>query len=423
MKGRKFGLAAGILAAILLFTATDIVIFRQYRNFYREKSYLVAELQSRDSRAAGEVLNILMARESGREKDCQVDKEMLGQALKQNAYEWEDWRAADRDRQWRALFFWCILVGLLLAVIFVLYHGFRRTAERESRELSRLLGEGIPILRRGIEEESMDALPSYEEKWKCFILEAQDGQSRMAGGRILEVIRLQYRYSERERQRKQKMQSFVENVAHQWKTPLARMTLSLDMMTEENWQKKREQCLAEIQGLTLLVERLLNMARMNSGKVAFDSKTVELGMLLQDAGKKVNIRRNIQWVWEEQGEEYFIYGDEMWLEQAFFNLYENAARQMEELEEPHIITELRQEENGVRVLIEDEGQGLEEEEIEKLFHRFYTGGRGDGNSTGIGLSLACEIIRKHRGEILAYNGSRGAVFEVYLPSYSLKSKL
>ena len=66
----------------------------------------------------------------------------------------------------------------------------------------------------------------------------------------------------------------------------------------------------------------------------------------------------------------------------------------------------------VSIRFVDDGSGVEKKDLPHIFDRFYKGSNG---GTGIGLSLAAEIIHMHNGKIIAYNSIDGAVFEVILP--------
>ena len=66
----------------------------------------------------------------------------------------------------------------------------------------------------------------------------------------------------------------------------------------------------------------------------------------------------------------------------------------------------------VTIQIQDDGDGIAEEDLPHIFDRFYMGRSG---KTGIGLALTKEIIHLHKGMIRAYNGDSGAVFEISIP--------
>ena len=67
----------------------------------------------------------------------------------------------------------------------------------------------------------------------------------------------------------------------------------------------------------------------------------------------------------------------------------------------------------VTIRIQDDGDGMAEEDLPHIFDRFYMGRSG---KSGIGLALTKEIVHLHRGTIRAYNGETGAVFEIALPA-------
>ena len=72
----------------------------------------------------------------------------------------------------------------------------------------------------------------------------------------------------------------------------------------------------------------------------------------------------------------------------------------------------RADKRQVTIRIQDDGDGIAEEDLPHIFDRFYMGKSG---KSGIGLALTKEIIHLHKGTIRAYNGDTGAVFEISIP--------
>lgn len=215
------------------------------------------------------------------------------------------------------------------------------------------------------------------------------------------------------------MKVFTENIAHQLKTPLARITLALDRMEQENMSEKRDMCLRELEDVRNLVEEVLNLARMESGKVPFHSVPIEIIPMLEDAIEKTGKKERYRWKFTGNGDrELLYYGDEVWLLQAFFNLYENAVRYTPE--GGKIWTEIYSDSQGIQLEIRDSGGGIPDEALEALFERFYCANSQDMTRTGIGLNLAREVIQKHHGRMQVHNDEDGAVFSVWLPVYALK---
>lgn len=214
-------------------------------------------------------------------------------------------------------------------------------------------------------------------------------------------------------------QDYVENIAHQLKTPLARLTLSLELMKKENLDERRNLCLSEIEQVKPLIEGILNLSRMENYRVKLKSNPMNILQILKDAIKKTGKEKQYHWKWENNdSDEILFYGDEIWLTQAFFNLYENAARYTNEKGE--ICTEIIREEMGITLKIHDQGGGIPNEVLQSVFQRFFTGNSQDLTRTGIGLNLAKSVIERHHGTLAVYNEKDGAVFSAYLPVYDLK---
>ena len=78
----------------------------------------------------------------------------------------------------------------------------------------------------------------------------------------------------------------------------------------------------------------------------------------------------------------------------------------------NVIKTCRPDKRNVIIRIQDDGDGIAEEDLPHIFDRFYMGRSG---KSGIGLALTKEIIHLHKGTIRAYNGDSGAVFEISIP--------
>ena len=76
----------------------------------------------------------------------------------------------------------------------------------------------------------------------------------------------------------------------------------------------------------------------------------------------------------------------------------------------------------IKILIQDHGEGIDEDDLHHLFERFYRSQQNQKEGVGIGLSLAKEIIEKHHGIINVYN-NQGAVFELIFPKFLAKRKV
>ena len=264
------------------------------------------------------------------------------------------------------------------------------------------------------------------------------------------------------------MQKFMENIAHQIKTPLARILLNLDMLssffedycfenkveyfdkTSENYNiydktscennYKKQEITGEIiikaeqnkinklisdslnsgEEIKRHIMMLLNLARMKAGKVHFRKDIVDLASIFEKIVERFG-RENID-IDINEIDEIYIRGDEDWLFEAVSNIVDNSLVHGNP-QKPIEIT-VREFETDVRVCITDFGKGVSDEEISKIFDRYYTGDGSDAYSTGIRMNLARYVIKAHYSDIrLSSNWKTGLKIEFNLPKPELKNKI
>lgn len=225
------------------------------------------------------------------------------------------------------------------------------------------------------------------------------------------------------REQNQKIQNFIENVAHQIKTPLSRVFSSLYII-EENLehreQKARiEECYSHLESVSGLMKRLIDIGRLEAGKVIFQKEEFDLRMLVDEVvrncvGETGKVQTNFA------SEENMLYhGDYEWLGEALKNIVKNGLEH-DKSGIPLEIICVRDEEQ-IRITVRDHGPGLNQKDIPNLFDRFYIPEEVKANHTGIGLNLAKLIVEGHFGMIYVQNHAEGgAVFNIILPLYSLK---
>lgn len=113
-----------------------------------------------------------------------------------------------------------------------------------------------------------------------------------------------------------------------------------------------------------------------------------------------------------------IMGDESQLKQVIINLFSNAFDATSEGGEISVSTS-KTEDDGIELIVEDNGCGIPAEHLDKLFEPFFTT-KKVGQGVGVGLSTCYAIVNKHDGEInvISHQG-RGSIFKVTLPGVGL----
>ncbi len=225
-----------------------------------------------------------------------------------------------------------------------------------------------------------------------------------------------------EKEQNQRIQNFIENIAHQIKTPISRVYSSLYMLEEEvedsHGKERIDECYSHLESVNALMKRLMDIGKLEAGKVIFKKEKLNLEILLEDAAKScVSDRNQIQISFESKEREY--YGDYELLREAFMNIIKNALEHDKSGEKIEIACSCNVDQ--MKISVRDHGSGLSEKDIPNLFDRFYLPENVKSTHTGIGLNLAKLIFEGHFGSIYVYNHAEGgAVFNVILPMYPLK---
>ena len=165
---------------------------------------------------------------------------------------------------------------------------------------------------------------------------------------------------------------------------------------------------------------LLNLARMEAGKVHFRKDIVDLASILEKIVDRFG-RKNFDADINSMSEVYIV-GDEEWLFEAISNLVDNSIAHGNS--QKPIQIRVREFDTDVRVSLTDFGSGISNEEISKVFDRYYTGSDSDSYSTGIGMNLARYVIEAHCSDIrLSSSDKTGLKIEFNLPKPELKQKI
>jgi signal transduction histidine kinase len=169
-----------------------------------------------------------------------------------------------------------------------------------------------------------------------------------------------------------------------------------------------------IEQISEIVLNLKNFSRLDRAKVSDFSVNAGLDSTLQLAN---NLLKNKVEIRKDYGDVPSINGSPSQINQVFLNVITNAVHAMQERPTANIIT-LRtalEDDDTVRVEIQDNGSGIPKEVLPKIFDPFYTT-KPIGQGTGMGLSISFKIIQAHGGKILVDTESDvGSVFTILLP--------
>ncbi len=210
----------------------------------------------------------------------------------------------------------------------------------------------------------------------------------------------------------ERQQTFFQNASHELKTPLMAIQgyaegIQAGVMDAGG---AAEVILEESDRMTELVEELLDISKIDMGRQQLALSEMDVRELLYDSIRAVEpiAAGGIAIVPDFPEEPVMVSCDDTRLRRAVTNILSNGVRYARS----QLRLTCRADKRHVTIRIQDDGDGIAEEDLPRIFDRFYMGKSG---KSGIGLALTKEIVHLHKGTIRARNGDTGAVFEISIP--------
>ena len=224
---------------------------------------------------------------------------------------------------------------------------------------------------------------------------------------------------------RQKMGTYMENISHQLKTPIAGTLLNLEVLlvTEEDEKRyqKLEDCVKKVQWMSDMTIVLLRLAQIDSGKIWMKRKKENLTGLIEECIDRTQPLAEEKGVGFEMDvpKECLLSCDGFWLKEAMENVLKNAVEYADTGSLIQIL--LKEDTDYYKLYITNWGKRIEEEKRELIFDRFYQMEQGRG--IGIGLHLAREIVTLHQGTLKVVDRSgleEATTFQFILPKMIAK---
>jgi len=208
---------------------------------------------------------------------------------------------------------------------------------------------------------------------------------------------------------------FLAMLGHELRNPLSPIVASLDLMdmrNEASSQRERTIMRRQVNHLRRLVDDLLDVSRIASGKLQVELKPVNLAEIVRHAvavfpGVRVELQTP-QALW--------VRGDESRLTQVLNNLLSNAARFGKDATQVRLETR----DGMARLAVSDDGVGMDAAMLERVFDPFFQAPQPLARHTGglgLGLAIVRRIVELHGGRVAAHSDGegQGSRFEVWLP--------
>ncbi|MFZ1218564.1 MAG: ATP-binding protein [Chthoniobacterales bacterium] len=286
--------------------------------------------------------------------------------------------------------------------------------------VDRLVLEAVRIRQPRQESIQMSRGPSEGRELEVTAVPLGEDSAQMEGAVIL------FRDVTQLKQMEEIRREFVANVSHELRTPLSIFRGYLETLLDDPHQPPGELLrILEIMErhsnrLNALVEDVLSLARLESPGAALDCSEVDLAELLHSTMRDWEKRfaaAQLKSHLNFPGNLPLLNADENRLQEVIYNLLDNAVK----YSQPGGMVSLHAELEGerVRISVADQGVGIREADLPRIFERFYRADKGRSRElggTGLGLSIVKHIVQLHGGTVeAASEPGKGTTISVLLP--------
>ncbi len=220
---------------------------------------------------------------------------------------------------------------------------------------------------------------------------------------------------------------FINNMTHEFKTPLATTSLAAEMLLRpqvaENSEKVKKYArviVDENQRLKTRVEQVLEISSLENGKQDHQLKQTDLHEVIKTVIRRFEIQlkeKHVKLILEPEATNPVIVANEEDIANMIFNLIDNAIKYTPD--NPEILIRTWNSKNGIFLRIRDNGIGIKPEHHRNIFKNLFRVPTGDIHEVrgyGIGLYYVKKVVEQHHGTIEVESElGKGSVFDVYLP--------
>ncbi|EEK59813.1 hypothetical protein bcere0005_44760 [Bacillus cereus 172560W] len=226
---------------------------------------------------------------------------------------------------------------------------------------------------------------------------------------------------EKERKLENTRKEFISGVSHELKTPLSIMKSCISILKDGVAEHKKEYYFQamerEVDKMDTLILDMLELAKFESGTYKMKKSSFYIDTVIEDIcehlsveieKKELHVHKNIH--------SFEVIANQGRIEQVIVNFITNAIRYTPNKED--IIISTIDEKDRIKVCIENKGTHIEEEQLDKIWDRFYrvdTARQRSQGGTGLGLAISKNILELHNAEYGVKNTEDGVLFYFYLP--------
>ncbi|WP_313758134.1 HAMP domain-containing sensor histidine kinase [Tissierella sp.] len=284
-----------------------------------------------------------------------------------------------------------VIVGLVMYILYI-----RKNIKIITIRINEMLDLAI---KGNFTEKSFDEseLSKIESKFYRYLLDSQATEKNLIN-------------------QKKNIEILISDISHQSKTPISNIVLYSQLLKENQSIEYIDEIIFQANKLSFLIRNLIKTSRLETGVIKLNPSLNSVNNLIKNiisSSLKKAEEKNIYIDFVED-DDHFASFDFKWTEEAIYNIVDNGIKYG--LEHGNIHIKIIEYTVFLRIDIINNGIEIKEEEINKIFQRFYRGENArDREGVGIGLYLSREIIEGQGGYIQVESFSEQTRFSVFLP--------
>lgn len=220
---------------------------------------------------------------------------------------------------------------------------------------------------------------------------------------------------------------FINNMTHEFKTPIATISLASDSITNPAILSNPEKVTRfigiikqENSRMLNQVEKVLQMALIDKREINLNITKIDMHQIIRQAGEHITLQlepKGGHITYDLKADPHVINGDVTHISNVIHNLLDNANKYTPE--EPIIHISTKNKSDGIEVCIKDNGIGMSREQVKHIYDRFYrvhTGNVHNVKGFGLGLTYVKSMMTAHKGSVeVQSEPGKGSSFYLYFP--------
>jgi ABC-type amino acid transport substrate-binding protein/nitrogen-specific signal transduction histidine kinase len=262
-------------------------------------------------------------------------------------------------------------------------------------------------------ETNMNPLYDADGKLMCIIVTNKDVSDMITAQKELRIE------TEKAQSADRLKSEFLANMSHEIRTPLNAIVGFTDLLRSSDTTEEKNVCFEQIDNnshiLVNLINDILNMSKIETGTVEINETEINLSEMFRQMYVSLNnlkIKQNIDFICHSQYRHCIVYADREFIRQVTTNFVTNAFKYTES---GYVKMSFETVDDGIKIIVEDTGEGIPEDKVDKIFTRFEKIGSMK-QGTGLGLAICKSIVDLCKGKIgVTSTVGKGSTFWAWFP--------